>query len=68
LLGSATSTRNWGVFKLIPDWGPIGTVSGVGHKNLLSQVNVEEYGLLYKVMYEIRYSSAGWFNEVYSNI
>jgi len=68
LLGSATATRNWGVFKLIPDWGPIGTVSGVGHKNLLSQVNVEEYGLLYKVLYEIRYSESGWFNEVYSNI
>ena len=68
LLGTATATRLWGVFKLIPDWGPIGTVAGIGHKNLLSQVNVEEYGLLYKVVYEIRYSPAGWEDMVYLNI
>lgn len=68
LLGSATATRSWGVFELIPSWGPIGTVSGVGHQNLLSQINVEEYGLLFKVIYEIRYSTAGWFKEVYSNV
>ena len=68
LLGSATATNSWGVFKLIPDWGPIGTVSGIGHKNLLSQVNVEEYGSLYKVVYEIRYSAAGWDDYVYKNV
>lgn len=67
LLGTATSTRAWGVFNLIPLWGPIGT--GVyGKVNLLSQVNVEEYGLLYKIMYEIRYSKDGWPSNVYINI
>lgn len=39
-----------------------------GNKNLLSQINVEEYGLLYKVMYEIRYSNEGWPPNVYPNI
>lgn len=68
LLGTATSTNSWGVFKLIPDYGPIGTSDLGYNKNLLSQVNVEEYGLLYKVMYEIRYSVAGWNSMVYKNI
>lgn len=68
LLGSATATNAWGVFTLIPSWGPTGTVSGVGHKNLLSQVNVEEYGSLYKVVYEIRYSAVGWDDYIYKNI
>ena len=68
LLNSATSTRTWGIFPLLPAWAPIGTVAGVGHKNLLSQVNVEEYGSLYKIMYEIRYAKDGWDSKVYVNI
>lgn len=67
LLGTATATNSWGIFQLIPSWGPIGTVDG-NNKNLLSQVNVEEYGLLYKVVYEIRYSAVGWSRRVYKNI
>jgi hypothetical protein len=67
LLGTATATNSWGIFNLIPAWGPIGT--GIhGKTNLLSQINVEEYGLLYKVMYEIRYSKEGWPPDVYVNI
>jgi len=67
LLGTATATNSWGVFALIPAWGPTG--AGIhGNTNLLSQVNVEEYGLLYKVMYEIRYSKEGWPFDVYVNI
>jgi hypothetical protein len=53
LLGSATATRSWGVFELIPEWGPTGTGTN-GKTNLLSQINVEEFGDLYKVNYEIR--------------
>lgn len=67
LLGTATSSDSWGIFKLIPAWGPVGT-GDFGNQNLLSQVNVEEYGLLYKVMYEIRYSKEGWPLDVYINI
>jgi hypothetical protein len=68
LLGTATATNQWGAsFPLIPAWGPIGT--GIhGNQNLLSQVNVEEYGSLFKVMYEIRYSKEGWPLDVYVNI
>ena len=32
---------------------------------LLAQVNVEDFGLLYKVSYEVRYSIQGWPDEVY---
>jgi len=67
LLGTATSTGSWGIFNLIPAWGPTGTAT-YGNKNLLSQVNVEEFGSLYKVMYEIRYSPEGWPLDVYINI
>lgn len=68
LLNSASSTATWGVFPLLPAWAPIGTVVGVGHVNLLSQVNVEEFGSLYKINYEIRYSKTGWNSKVYTNI
>lgn len=68
LLNTATSTNSWGVFQLLPSWAPIGTVSGVGHKNLLSQVNVEQFGALYKINYEIRYFKTGWDAFVYVNI
>ena len=65
-VGHATAGRNFGVINLIPTYAPIGTTD-IGNKNLLSQVNVEEYGRLYKVMYEIRYSKQGWDNGVYIN-
>ena len=67
-LNKATSTTAWGTWDLLPDWAIVGTAIGVGNKNLLSQVNVEEYGTLYKVMYEIRYAPQGWPTDVYINI
>lgn len=67
LLGTATGTNSWGIFQLIPAWGPKG-MGDYGKQNLLSQINVEEYGSLYKVIYEIRYSKEGWPPEVYVNI
>ena len=67
-LNTATATTSWGTFDLLPDWAPVGTVSSVGNKNLLSQLNVEQYGALYKVQYEIRFSKAGWDAFVYVNV
>jgi hypothetical protein len=67
LLNSATATNSWGIFTLIPAWGPVGS-GDWGNNNLLSQVNVEEYGALYKIIYEIRYSKEGWPPDVYANI
>jgi hypothetical protein len=68
LLNTATATTSWGIFALLPSWAPVGTASGVGHKNLLSQINVEQFGALYKINYEIRYAKNGWDAFVYVNI
>lgn len=69
LLNSATDTNSWGIFVLLPAWAPVGVnASGLGNLNLLSQVNVEEFGSLYKINYEIRYSKEGWPEDVYINI
>jgi hypothetical protein len=67
LLNTATSTRSWGIFMLLPEWAPVGTAEW-GNKNLLSQINIEEYGALYKVIYEIRYAADGWDSLTYVNI
>jgi hypothetical protein len=67
-LNKATATRSWGSWSLLPGWATVGTASGIGNKNLLSQVNVEEYGSLFKVTYEIRFSERGWDVDVYKNI
>ena len=68
LLNTATSTNSWGIFELLPAWAPVGVGTGSGNMNLLSQVNVETFGSLYKIMYEIRYSKVGWHPLVYTNI
>jgi hypothetical protein len=67
-LGKATGTSNFGTFPLIPDYCKVGEGTGDGSVNLLSQINVEEFGMIYKVIYEIRYSSVGWDPGVYINI
>lgn len=67
LLGTASPSGSWGVLNLLPTWAPVG-VGTFGNKNLLSQVNVEEYGSLFKIAYEVRYSKDGWTNLVYINI
>jgi hypothetical protein len=41
------------------------TENGSYNQLLLSQVNVQDYGLLYKVNYEVRYSVVGWTDKVY---
>lgn len=69
LLNTATATNSWGAaFPLLPAWAPVGVGDFGNNVNLLSQVNVEEYGALYKIMYEIRYAKAGWERDVYVNI
>lgn len=41
------------------------TANGSFNQLLLSQVNVEDYGLLFKVNYEVRFSLVGWSDKVY---
>ncbi len=63
-LGFSNTTGQWGPYTLVPGWGDTGT-GKYGPVNLLSQVNVEEYGTIFKVMYEVRYSREGWPPNVY---
>lgn len=65
LLGTSSDTNSWSTFPLLPDWAPVGTGFAGSPLNLLSQVNVEQFGLIYKVNYEIRYSRVGWELDVY---
>lgn len=50
---------------LLPDYfgGPFDGDNG--NQLLLSQVNIEDFGDLYKISYEIRYSKVGWSDSVY---
>jgi hypothetical protein len=66
-IGFSNAGTTWGSFQLLPGWADTGT-GKYGKVNLLSQVNVEEYGLLFKVMYEIRYSREGWPANVYRSV
>lgn len=66
-LGTAVAGNSWGPFQLLPGWAEVGT-GPYGKLNLLSQANVEEFGTLYKVNYEIRYSKEGWPPNVYINL
>jgi hypothetical protein len=65
-LNTASATASWGGVTLLPSWGSSGSGT-IGRRNLLSQVNVEEYGTLYKIIYEIRYNPDGWAPLVYRN-
>jgi hypothetical protein len=68
-LNTTSSNNNWG--EALPDIVP--TYAGTTwqatgseyNQLLLAQVNVEDYGSLYKVNYEVRYNEQGWPDEVY---
>lgn len=68
-LNTTSSTNNWGnnLPDIVPTYAGTNWQASVGEYNqlLLAQVNVEDYGLLYKVNYEVRYNEQGWPDEVY---
>lgn len=70
-LGTTSRDNDWsGVLpNIIPDYAGTTWVSSAANGSfnqlLLSQVNVEDYGLLYKVNYEVRFSLVGWSDKVY---
>jgi hypothetical protein len=68
LNGTSSLTRAWSTFSLLPLWAPIGAGLYGNPVNLLSQVNVEEFGSLFKINYEIRYNSEGWEIDVYEKL
>lgn len=68
-LGTTSYDNDWGstLPKLVPDYaGTTWHAALSGYDQLLlAQVNISDFGSLYKVMYEVRYSVQGWPNEVY---
>lgn len=70
-LGTTSRDNDWSSVlpKIVPDYAGTSWVSSAANGSfnqlLLSQVNVQDYGLLYKVNYEVRYSVPGWNDSVY---
>lgn len=70
-LGTTSRDNDWSSVlpTIVPVYAGTEWVSsaenGAFNQLLLSQVNVEDYGSLYKVNYEVRYSVQGWSDKVY---
>ena len=70
-LGTSSRDNDWSSVlpRIIPDYAGTSWISSAANGSfnqlLLSQVNVQDYGLLFKVNYEVRYSVQGWNDAVY---
>lgn len=66
LVGKTSGDGSFLTIGLLPSY--MGTSFTISGKNqlLLSQVNAEDYGSLYKVQYEIRYNREGYDEQVYA--
>jgi len=67
LVGKTSGNGSFNSIALLPSYMGTSFVTGSGSRNqlLLAQVNVEDFGLLYKVNYEIRYNRDGYVAAVY---
>jgi hypothetical protein len=68
LLGTTSSSNDWfgNLPNIVPNYAGTSWIAASGYGQLLlSQVNVQDYGLLYKVNYEVRYNVEGWHSSVY---
>lgn len=70
-LGTTSYDNDWAgtMPKIVPEYFGTSFHSSVEDGEydqlLLAQVNVQDFGLLYKISYEVRYSVQGWPDEVY---
>jgi hypothetical protein len=65
-VGHSTSEQGWYAGpKLIPDFVGTNFEGGFGGQVLLSNVNFEQYGAVYKCSYQIRINKEGWPTQVY---
>jgi len=66
-VGKTSGNGTFAGKKLVPDY--MGTSFTIGGKNqlLLAQVSFEDFGLLYKVQYELRFNREGYVASVYAN-
>ena len=66
-VGKTSGDGSFNSIALLPSYMGTSFVTATGSRNqlLLAQVNVEDFGLLYKVNYEIRYNRDGYVAAVY---
>ena len=66
-VGKTSGNGTFAGKKLVPDY--MGTAFTISSKNqlLLAQVSFEDFGLLYKVQYELRFNREGYNSAVYAN-
>lgn len=67
-VGKTSGNGTFAGKKLVPDY--MGTTFTIGGKNqlLLAQVSFEDFGLLYKVQYELRFNREGYVASVYAPV
>jgi hypothetical protein len=67
-VGKTSGNGTFAGKKLVPDY--MGTSFSISSKNqlLLAQVSFEDYGLLYKVQYELRFNREGYNPKVYASV
>lgn len=68
LLGSTANDNDWAstLPKIVPEYaGTTWTAEDGSDQLLLSQVNIEDFGSLKKVTYEVRFAKQGWDNSTY---
>lgn len=66
-VGKTSGTGDFYSLDLLPPYMGTSFVTATGSRNqlLLAQVNIEDFGSLYKVNYEIRYNRDGYVSTVY---
>jgi hypothetical protein len=67
-VGKTSGTGTFASVNLVPTY--MGTSFTVSSKNqlLLAQVSFEDFGLLYKIQYELRFNREGYVASVYAPV
>lgn len=65
-VGKTSGTGTFASRQLVPDYMGTSFIVSGKHQLLLSQVSFEDYGLLYKVQYELRFNRQGYHASVYA--
>ena len=66
-VGKTSATNLFAGVKVVPDYVGTTFLNGSKHTLLLSQVSFEDFGLLYKVSFEVRFNREGYEPSVYAN-
>ena len=65
-VGKTSNSNTFAGVKVVPDYVGTSFLNGNKHTLLLAQVSFEDYGLLYKVSFEVRFNREGYEPSVYA--